>query len=106
MSQPREYSLEECRELFLQELGSIADYCLKESRKETVKEKIDLAIFAVLSLIDGEHGAFPTFALVPTPNSDDVDYYRRNNCKRWPAAVNISDGDLHHKWWQRRSSEE
>lgn len=99
---PRRMTREECRAAFLDHLEGIAHYCTQETRAKTVREKIDLAIFSVLSAIDGSAFALPAFNLYPAPHPDDRAYRRRQGTNWWPEKDSVEiAGELHSAWAQR-----
>jgi len=101
-ARPRRMTREECRTAFLDHLEGIAQYCATESRARTVRDKINLAIFSVLSAIDGSAFALPAFTLYPAPHPADRAYRRKQGTNWWPENNRIDiAGELHSAWAQR-----
>jgi hypothetical protein len=100
----RQYTEEECRKMLIRHLQALRDWWLNESRAPTAEEKIDGVIGSFLAMIDGESGLMPSFVLAPNPHPDDADFSKKNGEKWWPNdIVNLSDGELHSLWVNRKS---
>jgi len=102
---PRAHTADECRERLLRHLDGLVRYMLNESRQPTAAHKLDLLVFSILSMIDGCSGEMPAFRLTPSPHPDDQQYWEDHGENWWPEDLsNLSDGELHSRWAQRKKN--
>ncbi len=74
-NQPRSYTKEEMREMFLYQCRTIAKYWSRV-KDQTKEEMCDGVVFSILSVIDGGSGGFPcAIDLVLRPHPEDKDYW-------------------------------
>jgi len=102
---PRAYTKKEMQKMFLKQLEAIKQDCINGVRRgaNSWEEAIDLAIFSTLVVFDGE-SVLPSMDLIPTPCSDDKDYYIKVGENYWPENVNIA-GLLHDQWCNKERNE-
>jgi len=105
MSEPRALKEQECRDAFLQYVRGLIDYCEKETRKQSVREKLELLVFAILVSIDGESVEVPGFRFIPNPHHDDREYRRNRGENWWPDDVDIG-GCLHDQFCKMKGGSE
>lgn len=98
---PRAHTVEEMRELFLDQLDALREYWLNERRAPSSKEKLEGFMHSVLVMLDGGSLAVPAFDVVPSPHPDDEHYHRAQNKNWWTPEV-INDCQLHDEWNARR----
>ena len=107
MTEPREYTAEEIREIFLDYVRNLVNFCEKETRKETLRERLESLAFHILVAIDGE-SALPPFILAPLPNSTDKAYYIENGKNYYPENnSSLIKGDiggyLHDNFYKKKN---
>lgn len=96
MSRP--HTDDECREKLIQHLNAVRNHWLGEAK--TPEEAVDGMVFSFLSMIDGESGTMPAFALTPSPHPNDAEHREGKGENYWPSDVNLG-GELHHQWANR-----
>jgi hypothetical protein len=72
--EPRQYTKEEARDLFLKQVRAYIDYWENESRQPTIRQKLEGLAFSIMVLIDGEAATVPGWILAPSPHPDDREY--------------------------------
>jgi hypothetical protein len=93
---PEAYTKEEMRQMFLDQLQSIASYW-SQLGGVTPREMCDGVVFCVLSVFDGCSGGFPAaIDLALAPHPEDKEYYTSNG-ENWvePGQVINDDVMLH-----------
>ena len=96
MSEPRQYTREECREMFLDEIRASVRYWLGEKSVPTAKEKLEGLAFSILVILDGGTG-LPGMKVTPNPHEDDAEFHREQGENWWPDGVDIGGG-LHEEF--------
>lgn len=104
----KELTEQQIRDRFLDHVWAMIDHCEKESRRETVREKLELLAFSILTAIDGEAAALPGFIFAPLPHKDDKafcksegeDYYPQNHKIEYKIKADIA-GCLHDQFYDR-----
>lgn len=102
-----EYTKEEIRTQFIQEVGVRTNYWIDKHKDNTMlthkdlKESVEGAVFSVLTLIDSGDGILPHFALVPMGHPDEVKEAKAHGLDWYPVPpdeINNFDiaGGLHH----------
>lgn len=81
MAEPREYTEEEIREQFLENIRAYVRYWDKLPDKST-KERLEGLAFSILAVIDGSTAELPAFVLAPFPHEEDKEF-RRNRGENW-----------------------
>lgn len=99
--EPREYTLAEVRQQFLDTVRQLARYWGDE---KTVTDHSPLrrcegVAFGILVLLDGMNGGMPGFALVPTFHPDDPKHHKENGENWYPTqevTCDIREGVMMH----------
>jgi hypothetical protein len=101
MSEPRQYTEDEVRKIFIQQIWAELNWWEKESRAVTIHEKLRGLAFSILVTLDGA-SAIPGFHVVPCVAPEDKAYYIENGENWYPElskeqAKKMCDigGDLH-----------
>ena len=97
-----EYTVDECREIFLEILESHMEFIIHEDRRPTAREKLDLMIFTFLGILDGNTIGLPAFEVRPIPHESDKEYSQRQGESWWPSGIDIFDGEMHSRWANRK----
>ncbi|MBD3261177.1 MAG: hypothetical protein GF334_05760 [Candidatus Altiarchaeales archaeon] len=105
MGEPREMTVEECREIFMRQVASIAAYWARVPGR-TDLEKCNGVAFSILSMLDGSNVDIPAFDLIPSPHGSDEEFHRDEGENWWPRAPDevretlpiINDTMLHEMW--------
>jgi hypothetical protein len=74
MEKPRQYTVDEVREIFIRQIWTELEWWEKESRAPSLREKLEGLAFSMLVTLDGE-SACPGFHVVPCVAPEDKDYY-------------------------------
>ena len=119
MSNPRALTVAEMRDMLLSHLRAIVDDCASSpiDRPEIaamvareggeVRYRLSLAVFSILTMIDGENLGVPALDIVARPHPDDRRFHKEEGTNWWEdGAVLNDDGDdvaLHEQWngWGR-----
>lgn len=88
-----EKTKEQIQKEFILCFKNIAGYWEKIPNK-TTKERLEGAMFTVLSLLDGCSPPMPGFKVIPNPHSDDKEFYKKEEKDWYPNNVDIA-GNLH-----------
>lgn len=96
--QPREYTADECRAMFLDQIAAMVRYWHRERRATTAMAKLNGLVHSLLVILDGG-SALPGFEVRTSPHLDDAESLRAEGENWWPAGVDIAGG-LHHLWPQ------
>lgn len=100
MSDSREYTKEEIREMLLKHLAGIAKYWANLPDK-TPEERCHGTVFSVLSTLDGCSLAMPGFQLIPFPAEEDNEYHQSEGENWFPYSEehpNDVGGALHEQY--------
>jgi len=104
---PRAYTEEEARAMFLEQIYQIKEFWEKESRRETLKDKMEGCIFSILALIDGSNIGFPAMSLQLDPHEDDEDYHRKEGENWFEMGMEITGIlELHDEWQKLRAEKD
>jgi hypothetical protein len=96
MTEPREYTGDECRAMLLDQIATMVRYWHRESRAPTPLAKMNGLVHSVLTILDGG-SALPAFDVTTAPHPDDAEYLRGEGENWWPTGVDIAGG-LHDHW--------
>lgn len=99
MSEPREYTPEEVRAMFLQHIRTLVKYWERVPQAPTAREKLEGLAFSILVTLDGEADGLPAFDVVPCPHESDKDYHRDEGENWFPSGVPLP-GALHEYFHQ------
>lgn len=108
MSEPRVYTKEEMRDMFMEHLVSILRYWLNEERRPDAEGKLSGLVFSILVLFDGCSGMMPAFEIVPMPHPSD-EAYNKDQGENWWLDQNeemknvmaINDDTALHEMWHQ-----
>jgi hypothetical protein len=100
---PRAKTVEEIREDFLDRCRGIARYWIREDRCNCA-EKVEGAVFSMLTMIDGCQGDWPAMDLVMRPHPEDKAYNIENDeCWVEDGMVINADVMLHEFFYEKKS---
>jgi hypothetical protein len=101
--QPRAYTIDECRDMFLDQIRALADYWATVEQPDgprTTRERLDGLAFSVLVMLDG-CSSLPGFQVIPAPHPSDREFCASEGENWWPDDQDIGGG-LHDQWVRRR----
>ena len=101
---PRAYTPEELRDLLLDKINVMARYWANLKEERTVLDRIQGAMFSVLSILDGAHGTC-TFDLVARTDSSDKQYHIENG-ENWVEDGTALAFMLHEFWPESEAKNE
>ena len=100
--EPREYTDEEVRDMFISHIWMLVNYWDKADRPTQHDRMAGLA-FSILSMLDGCSMNLPGFSVIPHPHPDDKEF-RKNEGTNWfpePQKVNHDiSGMLHDNFYK------
>lgn len=104
MSEPRAYTTEEIRKMFLDTLHMQVSYWT--SLKKPTKETCEGLVHSILCIFDGVNAGLPAFAIAPLPHKDDMNYHIEEGSNYFPPNhdKNIKGdigGNLHEQWYKK-----
>jgi len=99
----RAHTPEELRDILLSYMRLLAGYWANLKEDKTVLERIEGAMFSVLSILDGSHGTC-TFDLVARVDPTDKQYHIENG-ENWVEDGTKLDFMLH-EFWHKDETEE
>jgi len=103
--EPREYTTEEVRNLFLKKMKEIADVWANSPNK-SASERCNGVAFSILAELDGESSTLPAFIVAPAPHPDDKEFNRKKGENWFPENPDESkikgdiSGELHELWYK------
>jgi len=100
MTAPREYTTDECREMFLEHLDFLFAHHMAGHTKKA-RDAAHMIVFSILCTFDGVSGGSPAFDLLTAPHESDAEYCRSEGDNWYPMGANIADGSLHESWINR-----
>jgi hypothetical protein len=104
--EPRAYTVEEAREMFLAKMRAYVKYWAGESRVATVQEKLDGLAFSILNIIDGTSSGLPRCNLTVQPHPNDKEYCRSQGENWYEPGMVINDVMLHEMYYRTPAVEE
>ena len=98
--EPREYTMEEVRDVFLDHIYNMIHYWDSMVKEENQLERLKGLAFSILVALDGGANGCPGFIVAPSTHPDDKEYHRVNSENWYPqnndAKVNCDiSGCLH-----------
>jgi hypothetical protein len=103
MSEPREYTTEEVREMLLRHIWGLIHYWEHDSRTADLHGKMTGLAFSILSTLDGSSVEIPSFLVAPSPHPDDREYHKENGENWFPEnhenEINCDIGGVLHEWF-------
>lgn len=86
---------EEARQMFLDQVRCVSNYWVNLAAAPSAKEKVEGAIFSLMSILDGCSGGFPASVdLVLRPHPDDKQYCTENG-ENWIVGGQVINDDVH-----------
>lgn len=84
MEQPRAYTVDEAREIFLKRVWQLIEYW--DTEEYSQRYKLEALAFSILAELDGESdGSIPGFAVIPMPHMEDKEYNRIRGNNWFPS---------------------
>lgn len=96
--EPRAYTAEEARTMFLKQVLNIARYWADLPDKQTARERCEGAAFSILVLLDGGSAMFPAFDLRVHPHPDDAAYCIEHGENYYEPNMLINNCELHEEF--------
>jgi hypothetical protein len=98
MSEPREQTAEETREIFLNHIKHLVKYWARVET-DSKEEALDGLAFSILVSLDGGCIDIPRIALIPYPHPEDMEY-NQSQGENWHRPFDASEycdigGSLH-----------
>lgn len=90
----RELTVEEVRDLFIQQVRCVVDYWAGNEREMPVKERCEGVAFSIMNIIDGT-SCLPAFDLFVSPHESDKEFNKNNGDNWFPENAMINDCYLH-----------
>ena len=97
MTEPRAYTVEEVREMLLNQLVSYRNYWESLPDKSSI-DKLDGLCFGFLNILDGTSSGLPAFDLSPSPHEDDKDFLIGQGENYFEKGQVVNDTMLHELW--------
>jgi hypothetical protein len=96
--EPREYTVEECRRMVLENFRAISRYWAREHAKGH-DHAFDGVVFSILVAIDGGSSG-PALTLLTDPHPDDKEFNRGEGRNWWPQGADLTAGvQLHDEYY-------
>lgn len=98
-----EYTTEEVRDLFLEQIASLVDHWINEDRAPKLKDKMNGLVHSILVIFDGKSSDMPAFIVAPMPHKNDKDYNINKGNEWFPENISSEvhcdiAGVLHDTW--------
>jgi len=107
MSEPRAYTEEEARQLFLEQVYEIKEFWENESRQPKLKDKMEGCVFSILALIDGSNIGIPAMTLAMNPHPEDKAYHQEQGENWFEEGQEITGNvELHDEWQKFRAKKD
>ena len=103
--EPRPYTAEEAREMFLHHVRELARYWAELPGDKTPRERCDGLAFSILVAIDGCSAELPALDLSLSPHPDDEAYYKGNGENWFETGMVINDCQLHEAFYRPNRDE-
>ena len=93
MSEPREYTAEEARQMLIKHISHVVDYWAEQDGSpEWICQGV---AFSILTMLDGCAGMLPGFLIAPSPHEDDREYNIEHGENWWPENHDaVLNGEL------------
>ena len=75
MSEPREYTRDEIKKMFVTKMWQTLEYCLKDERMKTSQHKLEVFMHSTLATLDGCGIDLPAFIIAPLSTEEDKQFY-------------------------------
>lgn len=103
--EPREYTVDEVREKFLDAVRNIVEYW-KNVENVDYEDRLGGVAFSILVLMDGGQIDIPEFILAPNPHPEDKDYLIGEDENYFPenyqSDINCNIGGYLHELFHKR----
>ncbi len=93
MSEPRAYTADEARKIFIDHLKVLAVYWGNLPNK-TPLERTEGMLHSVLVTLDGGAGFLPAYDVIPSPHSEDKEFHISRG-ENYYVPIVINDCQLH-----------
>lgn len=91
MNEPRAYTVEECRNMFIDHIKGIVRYWEREAKNGN-PHAISGVAHSILVTIDGGSGYHPALKLLTDPHPNDEQYHKELGENWYPAGADITHG--------------
>ena len=97
--EPREYTPQECREMFMSSLSGLVDAGIEdvEVHKKSTKDALISTVFGVLTILEGAT-RLPALSVKTRPCQEDREFLKSQGRNWWPEGVDILRGEDHHQF--------
>jgi hypothetical protein len=98
----REYTPEEVRQQFLEQVITYVDYWDKNDRAGTQRDRLKGLAFSILVLLDGNTAGVPKFKLVADPHPSDKEFLQKEGENFYREATEDEhdiSGELHDRFY-------
>lgn len=104
MTEPREYTKEECQEMFLRHIWETVEYW-DTVNVLTTRERLEGLAHSFLASLDGCSGGCPGYSVIPMPHFSDKEYHKERGENWYPDFEPTSDmcdiaGELHGRFFR------
>ncbi len=107
MSEPRAYTEEEARAMFLEQVYAIKEFWENESRDKSLKGKMEGCVFSILALIDGSNVSIPAMTLAMNSHPEDKLYHQEQGENWFEDGTEITGNvELHDEWQRLRAKKD
>lgn len=96
MSEPRAYTTEEARDLYLQHIANIATYWARQE-DQTPLQRCNGVAFSILALFDGDT-MLPGCDIKLSPHPEDQEFRRDEGSNWFEPGQTINDYPMHEFW--------
>jgi hypothetical protein len=100
--EPRVYTEEEVRKMFLEHVWTLVQFWENESRQPDVRAKLGGLAFSILATLDGSSIGIPAFIVAPHPHPSDKAFHSDEGRNYFPenhkAKVQDIAGSLHEEF--------
>jgi len=95
MSETREYTDKELKEMFVRKLWSTLEYCLNDDKMKTPQHKLEVFMHSILATLDGCAIDLPGFIIAPISTEEDKQFYISEGENFYPINdQNAIKGDI------------
>ena len=98
MTEPREITPEEARDIFMRQIAAYARSWASADGLTNMERCSGLA-FSILNIFDGTAAFLPAFNIHVSPHPDDKDYRKRNGENWFVDGQCINDDCMLHEEW-------
>ena len=105
MSELRQYTNDEVRDLFLQQVWTYVRFWTTAKlegddlgHRDPTQHRVEGMAFSILAMLDGCSGGLPGFIVAPSPHESDEEYHRGEGENWFPCTPKVQTdiaGNLH-----------